>query len=270
MEQGKNMTQDNKLNAAILYGYGINTDYESKYAVELAGGFAQRVHISELVQDPKKLEDYNVLAFAGGFAHGDDLGSGKIVANIFRHKLKDAVLDFVHEGKLVIGICNGFQMIIKMGLVPYADFEQRATLMANDSGKFEDRWVFLKMNQKSPCVFTKGIDSMMLPIRHGEGKLVADSAILNDMMSKNLIVAQYVNEKNEFAAYPYNPNGSLLNIAGICNPQGTVYGMMPHPEAYNSMVNNPYWTHVKDGIKDWKGAGIKIFENASNYINRKF
>lgn len=259
-----------KTKAAVLYGYGINCDYETEYCIRAAGGEARRVHINEFVEKPKLLEEFNFLAFAGGFAHGDDLGSGKIVANKFRFKLKEEMMQFISEGKLVLGPCNGFQMMVKMGIVPYANFDQKATLMANDSGKFEDRWVFLKMNSNSPCVFTKGIESLMLPVRHGEGKFVVDSAALNEVVSKNLIVAQYVNERGEYAGYPYNPNGSALNIAGVCNESGTVFGLMPHPEAYNSMTNNPYWTHIKDGVRDWKGGGMKVFENAISYIEAKF
>ncbi|MBU0586568.1 phosphoribosylformylglycinamidine synthase subunit PurQ [Candidatus Micrarchaeota archaeon] len=259
-----------KAKAAVLYGYGINSDYETVYSIQAVGGTAERVHVHDIVNDPKLLEQYGMVVFPGGFAHGDDLGSGKVMANKFRFKLKENMLDFVNNGKLVLGICNGFQMIIKMGLVPYSDFEQRATLMANDSGKFEDRWVFMKMNQNSPCIFTKGIDMLMTAVRHGEGKLYADSLVLNDIVSKELVAATYVNERGEIAGYPYNPNGSLLNIAGICNPKGTVFGLMPHPEVHNCVVNNPYWTHIKDDVRDWRGSGLKIFDNAVRYLEEKF
>ncbi len=259
-----------KAKAAVLTGYGINADYELEHALAASGAEAKRLHINELINNPALLDDYNLLAFPGGFSYGDDLGSGKVVANKFRFKLKDKVMDFVKQGKLVIGICNGFQVIAKMGLLPYNDFEQKVTLTFNDSGKFEDRWVYVKINCRSPCVFTKGIDGLMLPVRHGEGKFVAPGSVLKDLSDKSMIAMQYVNEKDEFAGYPYNPNGSVLNIAGICNEQGNVFGLMPHPEAYNIMANNPYWPNVKDRIKDWKGSGMKIFENAVAYLNEKF
>lgn len=259
-----------KAKAAVLYGYGINCDYETEYALRASGADARRVHVHELIQNPGMLGDFNLLAFPGGFSYGDDLGSGKVLANKIRFKLKGPVQEFVRQGKLVIGICNGFQMIAKMGLLPYNDFEQKATLTFNDSGKFEDRWVYLKINQKSPCAFTKGISGLMLPVRHGEGKFVTDGATLKDLISKNMAVLQYVNEKDELAGYPYNPNGSMLGIAGICNEQGNVFGLMPHPEAYNIMANNPFWPGVKDRIKDWKGSGMKVFENAVAYLNEKF
>ncbi len=259
-----------KTKAAVLTGYGINADYELEYALRASGAEARRLHIHELMDSPKMLDDFNLLAFAGGFSFGDDLGSGKVVANKFRFRLKDQMMDFVKQGKLVIGICNGFQMIAKMGLLPYADFSQKVTLSFNDSGKFEDRWVYLKMNQKSPCVFTQGIGGLMLPVRHGEGKFISDGATLKDLAAKNMVAMQYVNERDEFAGYPYNPNGSAMNIAGICNPEGNVFGLMPHPEAYNAMTNNPFWPGVRERITDWKGSGMKIFENAVSHINGKF
>lgn len=259
-----------KASAAVLCGYGINCDYETEYALQSSGANAKRVHLYEIIENPKILEDFNLLAFPGGFSYGDDIGSGKVFANKLKFKVKEQLSDFVKQGKLVIGICNGFQIIVKMGLLPYMDFVQKATLTFNDSGKFEDRWVYLKINQNSPCIFTRGLDRFMLPVRHGEGKFVADKETVGGLVSKNQIVMQYVNEQNELAGYPYNPNGSILNIAGICNEQGNVFGLMPHPEAYINIVNNPYWTRVKNRIRDWRGFGLKIFENAVNYLDEKF
>ncbi len=259
-----------KAKAAVLCGYGINCDHETAYALHASGADAKRVHVHELIKNQNMLEEFNLLAFPGGFSYGDDLGSGKVLANKMKFRLKDQLGDFVKQGKLVIGICNGFQIITKMGLLPYADFEQSATLTSNDSGKFEDRWVHLKTNQKSPCIFTRGISGIMLPVRHGEGKFVAGGTVLKDLMNKNMVVMQYVNERDELVGYPYNPNGSILNIAGICNESGNVFGLMPHPEAYNIMANNPYWTGVKEKIMNWKGPGMAVFENAVAYLNEKF
>ncbi|VVC04665.1 Phosphoribosylformylglycinamidine synthase subunit PurQ [Candidatus Burarchaeum australiense] len=261
---------NSKAKAAVLCGYGINCEYETEHALRASGAEAARVHVHDLVENPKMLENFNLLAFPGGFSYGDDLGSGKVLANKMRFRMKEQMQEFVKQGKLVIGICNGFQMIAKMGLLPYNDFEQKVTLTFNDSGKFEDRWVYLKMNPKSPCVFTQGIGGLMLPVRHGEGKFMADPATLKDLGAKNMVAMQYVNEKDELAGYPYNPNGSLQSIAGICNEQGNVFGLMPHPEAYNIMANNPFWPSVKDRITDWKGSGMKVFENAVSYLNAKF
>lgn len=259
-----------RASAAVLYGYGINCDYETEHALHATGSTVERLHVGEIIANPRLLEKFNLLAFPGGFSYGDDLGSGKVLANKVRFRLKEEMLDFVNAGKLVIGICNGFQMLVKMGLLPYSDFVQRATLTFNQSGKFEDRWVYLKINQNSQCMFTKNLAGIMLPVRHGEGSFMADQKLLDEMAARNMVVARYVNEKNELAGYPYNPNGSMMNIAGICNESGTVFGLMPHPEAYNSVVNNPYWTSVRERIKDWNGTGMKIFENAAAYMEEKF
>ncbi|MEW6528526.1 MAG: phosphoribosylformylglycinamidine synthase I [Candidatus Micrarchaeota archaeon] len=265
--------------AAVFYGYGINCDYETEYALRIAGAQANRVHIYDVIANPKMLEEFNLLAFPGGFSYGDDIGSGKVLANKMKFKLKEQIEQFVNEGKLVIGICNGFQIVVKMGLLPYNDFVQKATLTFNHSGKFEDRWVYLKINQKSPCVFTRDMDELMLPVRHGEGKFITDDDTLNDLILKNLLVMQYVNTHNELGAYPYNPNGSMLNIAGICNEKGNVFGLMPHPEAYNTVLNNPFWPNIKnsENYKNYinntdnlKGPGIRIFENAVSYLNERF
>ncbi|MFA5077398.1 MAG: phosphoribosylformylglycinamidine synthase I [Candidatus Micrarchaeia archaeon] len=260
----------NKRRAMVLCGYGINCDYETEYVLKASGFEARRVHVHELVERPTMLQDFDLMALPGGFSYGDDLGSGRVLANKMKFRLRNELEAFVAQGKLVIGICNGFQMIAKMGLLPYNKFVQETTVGPNASGKFEDRWVYLKANQKSQCVFTKGISGLMLPVRHGEGNFMADQETLRDLKAKEMIALQYVNEAGELAGYPYNPNGAALNIAGICNEQGNVLGMMPHPEAYNSMTNNPYWTEVKDRIKDWKGAGMKIFENAAAYLDEKF
>ncbi len=259
-----------KVRAAVLTGYGINCDYETEYALRACGAEVRKVHVHEVMDNPKLLEEFNLLAFPGGFSYGDDLGSGKVIANKMKYRAKEQLHEFVNAGKLVLGICNGFQIMVKMGLLPRSDFEQKTTLTFNDSGKFEDRWVYLKINQRSSCVFTRDVGGLMLPVRHEEGKFVADAVVLKDLALKNMVVMQYVNEKDELAGYPYNPNGSLMNIAGICNEQGNVFGLMPHPEAYNTMLNNPFWPSVKDRIRDWRGSGLKIFGNAVAYLNEKF
>ncbi|MDD5337521.1 MAG: phosphoribosylformylglycinamidine synthase I [Candidatus ainarchaeum sp.] len=256
--------------AMVLYGYGINCDYETEYALKAAGFEAKRVHVHDAIKNPGLLQDFNLLAFPGGFCYGDDLGSGKVLANKMKFRMREEMGAFVNQGKLVLGICNGFQMIAKMGLLPYNEFVQKTTLGANASGKFEDRWVYLKINQKSPCIFTKGISELMLPVRHGEGNFIAGPEALNDIVKKNMVALQYVNRAGELAGYPFNPNGSMLNIAGICNEKGNVLGLMPHPEAYNSVTNNPYWTGFRDRITDWKGAGLRVFENAAQYLDEKF
>jgi phosphoribosylformylglycinamidine synthase len=251
------------LKALILYGYGINCENESKNAIEKSGGAADIVHLNKLLEEPKMLEGYNMLMIPGGFSFGDDLGSGKVFGNKMKFRLHEPLERFVKEEKLILGICNGFQIMVKMGLLPTPDFQQRVSLTTNDSGHYEDRWVILKANQKSPCVFTKGIDYMLSPVRHGEGKFIPkDAATLNELKEKNQIAVQYVDEGGKLAGFPYNPNGSIENIAGICDQSGRVYGMMPHPEAFNIPENCPYW--VKGNVKE--PMGLRIFKNAVEYV----
>ena len=177
------------MKALVLTGYGINCEHESKYAIEKSGGHADILHINKVLDAPTILQDYNMLFVPGGFSFGDDLGSGKVFANKMRFRLRDHLEEFVKEKKLVLGICNGFQILVKMGLLPEPDFRQKVSIIGNDSGKFEDRWVVLKANQKSPCVFTKGIDYLLAPVRHGEGKFVTeDESVLNGLKEKNQIL----------------------------------------------------------------------------------
>ncbi|MFH1222008.1 MAG: phosphoribosylformylglycinamidine synthase subunit PurQ, partial [Candidatus Micrarchaeota archaeon] len=207
------------------------------------------------------------LFIPGGFSYGDDLGAGKVLGNKIRYKLGDKLLDFHKAGKLTLGVCHGFQVLVKMGLLPIPDFVQRVTLTTNDSGKFEDRWVFLKANQQSPCIFTKGMNYLLLPVRHGEGKLVTDETGRKMLWDKNLAALQYVSPRGEIPApYPYNPNGALDGIAGICDETGRVFGLMPHPEAFNVPQNCPYW--VLGGVKE--AMGLKFFKNAVDYLEQKF
>lgn len=249
--------------ALVLNGYGINCPYETAYAITASGGEAEIRHASEIMETPSILQGYNLLVLPGGFSFGDDIASAKVLANRLKHRAKEALQGFVDEGKLVIGICNGFQALVKMGLLPKPDFVQRVTLTYNASGKFEDRWVRLKINTKSPCVFTKGIEFLDLPVRHGEGRFIPSSReVLEEMVSKQLTACYYVNSRGEFAYYPFNPNGSVLNIAGICSENGRIFGLMPHPEAFNHFTNHPGWTR---GLSR-QGEGLRIFRNAVEHI----
>jgi len=255
------------LRALVLYGYGINCERESRYAVEKSGGAADIVHINKLLEEPKLLENYNMLFIPGGFSFGDDLGSGKVFGNKMKVRLREPLEAFMKSEKLVLGICNGFQIMVKMGLLPEPDFQQRVTLTNNDSGHFEDRWVMLKANRASKCVFTKDIEYIPLPVRHGEGKFIPrDDTVLASLKQNNQIALQYVDEQGQNpAAYPYNPNGSVADIAGICDPSGRVFGMMPHPEAFNIPENCPLW--VKGIVKE--AMGLRLFKNAVEYMTDK-
>ena len=239
------------------------------------------VHISELLCGEKRLVDYHFLNLPGGFLDGDDLGSAKAGANRIVHaqigrgkeKLYHQVIDFIRDGKLILGVCNGFQLLIKLGLLPafgndYAT--QTVTLTFNDSGRFEDRWVYLKVNGNSPCVFTKGLEGIYLPVRHGEGKIVTkDPAIREQLHTNNQIALQYsdVTYRRAVMDYPYNPNGSVDAIAGICDESGRIFGLMPHPEAYLHYTNHPRWT--RENLPE-DGAGLGLFKNAVDFIRENF
>ena len=252
----------------------MNCEDETAYAFEAVGAEVSRVFLKDLAEKPSVLQGYHVLALVGGFSFGDHVAAGKILANIYKFRLGDEVQRFIDDGKLVFGECNGFQTLVKAGILPGLDGDyktQRATLTYNDSGLFEDRWVHLKVNPKSKCVFTQGLDELYLPVRHGEGKFVmSQEEDLRKLRSGNQIVLQYAGEKNlPTMRYPLNPNGSVDAIAGICDSTGRVFGKMPHATAYLSPYNHPHWTRLKaDGMLPEEGEGVQVFRNAIQYVNR--
>lgn len=253
--------------ALVLTGYGINCDMETQHALKLAGGFAERIHLNDLINGIVKLSEFQILALPGGFSFGDDIASGKVLANMIKYNLGEQIKEFIDAGKLIIGICNGFQAMVKMGLLPgfnrdYAT--QEVTLTFNDSGRFEDRWVHLKANKNSKCVFIEGINNIYIPVRHGEGKFVVKNPeVLAKLKKDNHIVFQYTDKGGKLEGYPYNPNGSIDNIAGICDETGRIFGMMPHPEAYQHRTNHPSWT--REDLPE-EGEGVQIFRNAIKYV----
>jgi len=265
------------VNALVITGYGTNCHEESAHALKAAGAdSADVVFFSDLAAGHVTLDKYNFLLCPGGFLDGDDLGAAQAAALRWRWSTtKDGapVLDqlkaFFDKGGLILGICNGFQLLCKLGLLPALGgkyFERQVSLSYNDSGRFEDRWVRLKMNPNSPCVFTKGLEYMDVPIRHGEGKIIPmDDATLNEIVDKNLYVVQYVDPANNEPTqqYPYNPNGSPLAIAGLTDPTGRILGLMPHPEAYNHPTNHPSWTRGTDPNMP---LGLAMIEAGVNYL----
>ena len=269
-----------KVKAIVLTGNGVNCEMEMAHACRLAGAdVIDIVHISELLFGEKRLSDYTFLNLPGGFLDGDDLGSAKAGANRFLHAriadsnemLIEELLQFISAGKLILGVCNGFQLMVKLGLLPAlgGNFtKQSSTLPFNDSGRFEDRWVYLKANAQSPCIFTRGIDLIYLPVRHGEGKFVPESeAILQQIDKKNLYALKYCTaDGNITMDYPANPNGAVSAIAGLCNETGRLFGLMPHPEAYLHRTNHPRWT--REDLPE-EGQGLAIFRNAINFIRSK-
>lgn len=247
-----------KVKVLMLRGPGTNRDIDTRIAFEQCGAEADSALVNEIVRGEKRLMDYQILVIPGGFTYGDDISAGKIMANEIRLKLGEDIGKFVAEGRLVLGICNGFQVLVKTGILPGIKGKsvQPVTLTNNDSGKFECRWVYLKVNEKSPCVFTKGMPGMYVPIAHGEGKLVAEPGIAEKLN----IVVQYVDEKgNTGAGYPYNPNGSINDIAGICDASGRIFGLMPHPEDHIRGTQHPRWTRETPRRH---GDGLKLFQNA--------
>jgi phosphoribosylformylglycinamidine synthase len=272
-----------RVKAMVLAGYGLNCDYETEFSLKLAGAESHRVHINELVRGEKngtgsRLEDYHILVFGGGFSWADDHGAGVLMAAKLKNHLGEDIERFVEEGKLILGICNGFQCLVNLGLVP--GFERKrhdrsVAITYNNSGNFINTWVNLKVNQDSPCVFTKGLSGLEFPVRHGEGRFYAEDDIIEELFKTNQAVLQYADEKGNEACgkWPANPNGSIGDIAGICDRGGRVFGLMPHPEAYNHYTNHPDWTRKREELQrkggelfTEEGEGVKIFRNAVEYI----
>jgi phosphoribosylformylglycinamidine synthase subunit PurQ / glutaminase len=255
--------------ALVLTGYGLNTDYETAQAFNLpsVGGEGVRVHLNDLLAAPSLLRDYHILVIPGGFSFGDDIASGKVLAVKLRARVLEPLRDFVARGRVVLGICNGFQVLVKLGLLPNlaAACAQEVTLTFNDSGRFEDRWVHLQVDPAANCIFTMGIDRVYLPVRHGEGKFIPrDASILATLEARHGIVLRYIDPGGRPGSYPWNPNGSVANTAGICDGTGRVFGLMPHPEAYQHFTNHPRWTREPVPAE---GMGVQIFRNAVNYVN---
>ena len=247
----------------VLRVDGTNCDEEAVIAFERAGSKVDLVHMNELIRKEKSLEDYQILCIPGGFAYGDDIAAGKIFAVLLKHKISNDVKKFIDDGKLVLGICNGFQVLVKAGLLPAFEGTieiQKATLASNDSGYFQDRWIYMKHENRGKCMFTRGIKNIInIPVNHGEGKFVADSDVIRRLEENDQVVFKYVDPDGKYAGFPWNPNGSFDNIAGICNPDGNVFGLMPHPEKFIHKWMHPYWTRLK---LSEEGDGFKIFRNA--------
>jgi phosphoribosylformylglycinamidine synthase len=268
------------IHVCVLTGYGLNCDHETAYAFELAGARARRVHINSLIDGSESLAGFQLLAFIGGFSWGDDHGAGVVQAVRMKTNIGGQILSFVEAGNLVIGICNGFQTLVNLGLLPGFDGDYRTRSVAltyNDCGRFRDDWVHLKVNPKAPCVFTKGMERLELPIRHGEGKFYAEAAVMDRLEAGAQVVLQYARADGRPAEgrFPFNPNGSLSDVAGICDSTGRVFGLMPHPEAFNHWTNHPDWTREKAGRRGRGGRpsdltpGIQLLKNGVDYLKER-
>ncbi len=269
------------VNALVLTGFGLNCDYETCYSLELAGAKPERVHINELIsgreENRTSLDSFHILVFGGGFSWADDHGAGVIMAARLRYNIGEQIQEFIDKGRLVVGICNGCQALINLGLLPGFDSDymsRRLAITYNDSGNFTDAWVNLRVREESGCVFTRGISSLELPVRHGEGKFYADQNVIDRLIKEDQVVLRYSDPNGNPAEgkWPYNPNGSLYDIAGICDPTGRIFGLMPHPEAYNHYTNHPNWHLRKEelarsgnGFQTEEGEGVAVFRNAVDY-----
>ena len=280
----------------MITGDGLNCERETAQAFELAGAEAELVHISDILRGERRLNEFRILALIGGFSNGDHLGAGTVQAGRFRHRLREDLQRFIAGGRPIIGICNGFQTLVKMGILPGLArssrdedpdsrgpapgpssrafepvlWERTATIMSNDSGRFEDRWVHVAVEPGSPCIWTAGLQRFFLPVRHGEGKFfVRDPGLLEQLTAKRQVVLRYCEpDGTPTQRYPWNPNGSLGAVAGICDPSGAILGLMPHPEAFLSPYNHPSWTREAALGRRLppEGQGVAIFRNAVDHV----
>ena len=257
----KSISKNKKPKVIVLSGYGLNCEEETKFAFDYAGGIAEIVHINDLIARPKMLESYDIMAFPGGFSYGDDTGSGKAYANKLKNHLKDEIEAFFSRDTLAIGICNGFQIMTALGIVPGA-------LFYNKGGKYLDRWVDLKIEGKSPWL--TGIKQISLPIAHGEGRYVIGKGNYAKMKKTKQIALTYTKgDICKFQNLEFNPNGADHNIAGVLSHNGRVFGLMPHPERAMFFHHSPLWQINKTkGLKQKEGDGIIFFKNAINYFKK--
>jgi phosphoribosylformylglycinamidine synthase I len=260
----------------IMSGYGINCETESRHAFEKAGAQAEIVHINDLISGKKRMSDYQIIMFPGGFSYGDDTGSGNAFANKIKNNLWNDLKEFISAGKLILGVCNGFQVMTHLGLfAPSGDYGTRINaLEANNSNRYECLWVNIRHNN-SNCVFTKGISQTHLPVAHGEGRFVCGREILEELKKNSQIVFTYCDENGNNAGgiYPLNPNGAMEDIAAICDKSGRLMGMMPHPERAIYASHEPEYHLKKEIAKRYNiemsgiiGSNFQIFRNAVGYF----
>ncbi|MBD3307062.1 phosphoribosylformylglycinamidine synthase subunit PurQ [candidate division KSB3 bacterium] len=263
----------------IITGFGINCEEEMAAAYRLAGADATIVHLNDILIEGFSIHRFDILNFPGGFSFGDDIASGKVLANKLRYRklvsgktFIDEIIQFLEQKKYILGVCNGFQVLVKMGLLPNisGNLEQEVTLTRNDSGKFEDRWCNCQVAPSPKTPFLQGIDQLSLPVRNGEGKLIVkDDGVRQAILEYGLNCLSYTDaEGHPTEAYPCNPSGAELNCAGLTDPTGQILGLMPHPEAHLSLYNHPNWGRLKrqnPAISE-EGAGLQVFKNIVTHL----
>ncbi|MBU1122390.1 MAG: phosphoribosylformylglycinamidine synthase subunit PurQ [Candidatus Omnitrophica bacterium] len=272
--------------ALVLRTAGTNCDKETTFAFKTAGAQADLYHINA-IKETNNLSDYQIICIPGGFSYGDDLGAGKILSLELMLWLRDSIGKFIDKGGLMLGICNGFQVLVKTGILPDLDFKQKVTLTDNDSRRFEDRWVYLQKpetsnqkperreenserreargerEKKPEDIWLRGMPEVFaLPVAHGEGKFYAQEAVLDKIEKNNQVALRYVNKEGATGSFPVNPNGSLNDIAGITDSTGKILGLMPHPERFMFKHQWPFWQQ-----EDTVPFGLKIFQNAVSYFS---
>lgn len=260
----------------VLSGYGLNGEQEMKQGFVLAGATADIVHLNDVIDGHASLDPYQVLAIPGGFSYGDHTGAGKAYANRVLNNLGDKLLKFVERDTLTFGICNGFQILVQLGLLPALDKQygtRQAALMHNASRRYQCEWIEVKV-QESPCVFTKGLTQIPLPIGHGEGRFYMPEAELEKLIAAKQVALTYCRPDGSPAREqaPYNPNGAFRDVAGVCDPTGRIFGLMPHPDRSLAFVNRPDWAQEKARLRaagqpvPTEGPGLAIYRNAVGYF----
>ncbi|MEM1027375.1 MAG: phosphoribosylformylglycinamidine synthase subunit PurQ [Planctomycetota bacterium] len=246
----------------ILRTAGTNCDQELAHAFELAGAETTTLHLHELIEDPRKLESFDLIGFPGGFSYGDDIAAGRIFANRLKHRLYEPLLAAIDRGVPMFGPCNGFQVLVKLGLLPNPHSGgQEVTLAHNTSARFIDRWTPMAVNAESSCIWTRGLADHDLPMAHGEGRFTAPPEVLDRLESNGQVALRY-----DTSGGLSNPNGSDRDIAGVCDPTGLVFGLMPHPERFLHATNHPQWTRQGKDFMQATPIGLKYFQNAVNFV----
>lgn len=254
----------------VLRSPGTNCDEETAFAFERAGGTAERIHVNRLLEEPAILDRFQILCVPGGFSYGDDLGAGRILGNLLRWKLGEALASFRDSGRLILGICNGFQVLMKTGLLIENEPETGhplATLAFNRQGRYEDRWVYLRMNP-GRCAFVRKEEVLTMPIAHAEGNfIVSRPEFLETLKSTGRVSATYVDQAGNPGPFPVNPNGSMGDVAGVCDATGRVFALMPHPERHLLAIQHPRWTRRAQKLDaNEPGDGLAIFRNGVDYF----